>query len=115
MSIDLSPKFKRATSADNATAVVTLTGIAGKYWTIDALFFSYTGTAPAGRLRVVAEDSTVMFDEDITSLGAGEYIFPWGLENSADEATPDLNQDLVCTLFAGGTAGDIGKLQVMYR
>jgi hypothetical protein len=93
-----------AVSTANANATVTYAAVANRSHVIDGIFWSYTGgTLTTGRVTVTVGGTTV-FDTDITAVGPGYQGF-----NSGMRSQP--NQNMVITLYAGGTAV-VGKLVI---
>ena len=89
-----------ATNA-NATATLAAAG-SGIKNVIDGIAWSYSGGIPVGGRVVISDGSSIVFDEDVTSSGAG--FFPVRRKGTANTA-------LTVTLYAGG-AGIVGKVNI---
>ncbi len=97
-------------AAADTDAVITIAAVADEYWVIDSVHCSYKlGTGTTGKLTI-AFGGTTKHEEDITSNGVYERLFPRGLYVGLN----NLNEACVITLAAGGTSV-VGKVNVTYR
>src|SRR5947208_2643956 len=87
--------------------LVTLSSPETAYHVIDSIFWSYSGTPPAGRLTVTDAAQAVM-DLDVPLAGTNTVSFRRGLQSMVPK------NDLTVTLASGGVALT-GKLSVEWH
>ncbi len=92
-------------SASDAEATETVAAVADQIHVVDFVTVGFD-QAPGGvALFKITIGGTIVFQFDYpaTSLGTFHFVFPRGLYGNVNEA-------VVFSLAAGGTAGDIGKV-----
>jgi len=94
--------FKVTASADNALAVASVPGVAGKSHYITSVAASYC-SAKTGLLQI-KDGTTVIFEQFI--VNADNIIFPVPLKGTPGNAVS-------AELAASGTAGVLGKVNLV--
>jgi hypothetical protein len=100
------PASWQGSSADTATgssahATLTYAAIPLTAHVLAGVAWSYSNTPTSGRLTI-SDDTTVIFDMDITSGGPGFIPFTPAKEGS-------INKPLVIKLFNGGVVGKVNS------